>query len=128
MVQSFDCGDTTTMFCNKAADKNVSIIPGRETPSGITHAYKEGSFWKFIAQEDYEAKKAELPDLAFAFTYPCSSFETKALTLPDLNELISKIGIAEEAKTHSEVSKLSLEEVHADEPLYCSVSKISGKE
>ena len=43
LLQSFDCGDYMTMFCNKPPEKNVSIIPGRETPSGFTHFYKDGT-------------------------------------------------------------------------------------
>lgn len=38
------------MICNKAMEKLVSIIPGRTTPSGLTHCYKtEEGQWKFMA-------------------------------------------------------------------------------
>ena len=40
-VVSFDCGQYMINFVNKSMEKAVTIIPGRETPSGLTHAYKD---------------------------------------------------------------------------------------
>ena len=113
------------MFCSKPLERPISIIPGRTTPSGLTHVYKEGTQWKFIAEEDYQTGKAELPDLSFAIRYPFSPFETKALVLPDLAEILEKIQIDEAATTHgSEItSSNTAEPFSADEPLYCSVTK-----
>lgn len=45
----FACGSYFNMFLNKPTEKAPSIIPGREKPSGLTHAYKDGKTWKFIA-------------------------------------------------------------------------------
>ena len=95
------------MFCNKSQDKIVTIIPDRETSSGFTHFYKDGADWKFIAEEDYESKKGDIPDLAFAVAYPFSQFETKALSLPDLAEALRDIGKEEEAKIHGATSTYS---------------------
>ena len=126
---AFDCGKHMTMFLNKPIEKVNSIIPGRETSSGLTHAYKDGQRWNFIAQDEYDERKGELPGLSFAFQYPFSSFEQKALALPDLTELITKIGIDEAAATHGDLkSNASGESIGKDEPLYCSVTKINGKE
>ena len=38
---SFDCGTYMTMFAYKPMENVPSIIPGRQTPSGLTHAYKD---------------------------------------------------------------------------------------
>merc|ERR1712176_667415 len=59
-VISFDCGTYMTMFVFRSIEKVPSLIPGRETSSGITHAYKAGDTWKFMAQEDYESQKDQL--------------------------------------------------------------------
>ena len=113
------------IFCTKPLERPISIIPGRSTPSGLTHVYKESSQWKFIAEEDYQKGKTELPDLSFAILYPFSNFETKALDLPDLAEILEKIKIDEAAITHgSEVtSSNTAESFSSDEPLYCSITK-----
>jgi len=63
----FSCGQYMTMFLNKPIEKVSSIIPGRETPSGLTHAFKDGQKWSFLAQDEYEERKSELPGLCFAF-------------------------------------------------------------
>jgi hypothetical protein len=97
---SYDCGKYMTMFLNKPLEIVNSIIPGRETSSGLTHAFKDGQRWKFIAEDEYESRKSELPELSFAIQYPFSNFEHKALALPDLAELMTKIGKDEAAETH----------------------------
>ena len=66
--------------------------------------------------------------MSFAVAYPFSQFETKALVLPDLIEVLGNIGVEEEAKTHSSASSFSQEQVHSDGPLYCAVTKINGKD
>ena len=63
------------MFLNKPSEKTISIIPGREKPSGLTHVYKVGKTWKFIAEDEYEQRKMELPNLSFAIQYPFAKFE-----------------------------------------------------
>jgi hypothetical protein len=74
-VISFDCGSHMTMFVFKPVEKIASIIPGRETSSGLTHAYKEGDAWKFIPEDEYQTRKGELPTLSYAIKYPFSNFE-----------------------------------------------------
>ena len=39
-VLSFDCGSFLSMILNSPSEQIVSIIPDREEPSGLTHAYK----------------------------------------------------------------------------------------
>ena len=101
-VLSFDCGKYMMNFVNKPMEKAISIIPGRETSSGLTHAFKDGQKWKFIAEDEYEERKGELPGLSFAIQYPFTNFEQKALSLPDLTDLLSKIGVDEAAETHGD--------------------------
>ena len=128
-VAAFDCGGYMTIYCNKASEKLISIIPRRTTPSGLTHFYKQDGQWAFVAEEDYESVKADLPDLTFAIKYPFGQFETKSLALPDLSEVLDKIELEEEAKTHGEVlSSNTADSFLADEPLYCAVTKISDKD
>ena len=128
-VTSFDCGSYMTMFINKPLPKVVSIIPGRETPSGITHAFKENGDWKFIPEEEYETRKGELPGLSYAIQYPFAKFRANANVLPDLTETLEKIGVDEAAETHADIkSKISGESFTKDEPVYCSVAMLDGKE
>ena len=74
-VVSFDCGSHMTMFVFKPIGKIASIIPGRETSSGLTHAFKAGDVWKFIPEDEYQARKGELPGLSYAIQYPFANFE-----------------------------------------------------
>ena len=116
-------------FVNKPMEKAISIIPGRETSSGLTHAFKDGQKWKFIAEDEYEERKGELPGLSFAIQYPFTNFEQKALSLPDLTDLLSKIGVDEAAETHGDFkSNRSGEALGKDRPMYLSFTKIEGKD
>ena len=124
---SMDCGSYMANFCYRSVDNGQTIIPDRKTSSGLTHFYKEGSAWKFIAEEDYAASKKSLPGLSFALRYPFSQFETKAIGLPDLEDLLQKIEVDEQALTHGSLKGAS-SDISAEEPLYCSVAKINGKE
>ena len=126
---SFSCGSHMTMLVNKAVPKVISIIPDRETESGVTHAYKADGQWKFIPQEEFAARKGELPGLSFAIQYPFASFEQKALALPDLNDVLTKIGVDEEGATHGDISSsASKQSIPKEEAVYVSVTKINGKE
>lgn len=63
------------------------MFAGCESTTGIVHFYKskdDGS-WLFIKQEDYDARKGELPDLSFAAKYQISDFDNKSSLLPDLS-------------------------------------------
>jgi len=114
------------MVCNKSQEKVESIIPGRETSSGLTHFYKDGGRWKFLAEEEYETRKSELPGLSFAVKYPFSQFEQKAATLSDLTELMQSIGVDEAAIVHREVTSThGRESIPAGEPLYYSSASIN---
>ena len=95
-VVSFDCGSYLSMFVNTPQEEAASIIPDREEASGLTHAYKEGSKWKFIPESEYEQRQGELPNISFAIRQPFSDFTSKATYLPDLNEVYEKIVILEE--------------------------------
>ena len=94
-LKSFSCGTYMMMFCNKLEEKCETIIPGREEPSGLTHAYRVGNHWEYLAEDEYEAKKDQLPGLSIAVRAPMSGFEQKSLALTDLNELLDKIGVDE---------------------------------
>lgn len=114
---------------NKTIEKVSTIIPGRKEPSGLTHAYKAGAEWKFVAEDEYEARKGELPPLSFAIRHPFSGFENKAIHLPDLESLAAKITIPEaELKERDLKSSTSDEKFAPDEIIYSSVAKINGKE
>ena len=77
-LHSLSAGAQYVMLCNKPLEKVTTIIPGRATPSGVTHAYKANGQWKFIPEDEYEARKGELPRLSFAIQYPFSDYEGKA--------------------------------------------------
>ena len=47
-VVSFDCGSSMSMIVRSISDPTVSIVPNREESSGLTHAFKDGSEWKFV--------------------------------------------------------------------------------
>ena len=125
-LQSMDCGSYMINLCYKPTEKFNTIIPGRKTSSGLTHFFKQDGEWKFMAEEDYAKNKDSLPGLSFAVLYPFNSFETKAMALPDLDDVLKKIGTEEEARSHGDLKGMP-NQVSADSPLYCSVAKISGK-
>jgi hypothetical protein len=37
---------------------------------GLLHAYKKADEWKFIAEDEFEERKHELPEVSFAFKCP----------------------------------------------------------
>ena len=74
-LHSFASGTYMTMCLYKPLEKVASIIPGRTEPSGLTHAYKDGRTWKYIAEDEYAARKGELPSLSYAIQYPFARFE-----------------------------------------------------
>jgi len=86
--------------------------------------YKSGEDLKYIAEDEYEAKKEELPLLSLAIKYPIQKFEDKLYF--DLKDLQNKLEL-EESKMHEGVrSNISNAEIGHDQPLYYSISKISG--
>jgi len=51
----------------------------------MVYFYKSGGMWKFVTEDEYEAKKASLPDVCFATDQFIKDF-SKA-TFPDLKSL-----------------------------------------
>lgn len=95
------------MYVNKPQEKVQTIIPGRETSSGLTHVYKENGKWCYVPEDEYEARKDKLPGLSLAIRYPYADFESKAILLPDLTDTLQKIGHDEAAASHGDLkSKL----------------------
>ena len=50
---------------------------------GLTHCYKKDGKWVVIEEKDYEAKKAELPDVCFALINPQKNLD--CIKWPDLD-------------------------------------------
>lgn len=59
--------------------KPISIVPENPDATGIIHFYKkkEDASWVFVTEDDYEAKKEELPKLCFATRANISEFSEK---------------------------------------------------
>ena len=57
-----------------------SIIPDKPEATGLIHFYENGGVWKFLSEEEYEAKKGELPALSFASRHPIEDFSGKSKT------------------------------------------------
>lgn len=129
-ILDFSCGSYMFNLIRKPVEKTTSIIPGRKEPSGLTHAYRQDSQWKFVAEDEYEVKKDELPALSFAIRYPITNFEQKAVALPDLEDVASKLGLDQEISSFEERLKSSFsgDVIDSDEIVYCSAAKINGKE
>lgn len=67
--------------------KPVSIVPSKPDATGLIHFFKQGEKWEFVTEDEYEAKKNEIPQLSFASRHPIADFSQK--TFADLNELQS---------------------------------------
>lgn len=53
------------------------------------HFYKQGDEWKYVTQEDYQAKSKELPQICFAIRCPISDIPSREW--PDLDKLAAEI-------------------------------------
>ena len=122
------------MFVNTHIGSVPSIIPGRVTPSGLTHCYKDATTgsWQFTPEDEYHESKDQLPGLALAIKHPIAHFLDKADQLPDLVELLDQLTLTSEQQTDRKTlvkSSLSGEKIDdATSPLYCSVQRVQGVE
>jgi len=62
----------TIMNGSKQATENLYVhkLPENKVSKGLLHFFKKGDKWTFIPQEEYEARKSELPALSFAIKCP----------------------------------------------------------
>ena len=70
----------------------VSMVPNKPEATGLVHFFKKGGNWVFVTEDEYEAKKNELPQLCFATRYPIANFSEK--NFPDLEALGSQVSCA----------------------------------
>jgi hypothetical protein len=64
-------------------------LPNGKQVHGLLHFFKRGGEWHFIPQDEYEARKSELPDLSFAIKCPVEDFTS--LEWPDLDALAKEV-------------------------------------
>ena len=72
--------------------KPASFVPEKPEASGLIHFYKKENEWKFVTEDEYEAKKDELPAICFATRHAIANFSDK--TFPDLTGLEAKLSTA----------------------------------
>ena len=65
------------------------VLPEGRKAKGLLHLYKKGDQWQYVTEEEYEAKKSELPDLCFAVRCPIADVPSKEW--PDLSALASEV-------------------------------------
>lgn len=62
------------------------------------HFFKKGNDWVYIAQDEYEERKGELPDLSFAIKCPIEDIPKREW--PDLDALAKEVFGGEESKSN----------------------------
>jgi len=72
-----------------ANDLYNHVLPDGSKSKGLLHFYKKGDKWEFLPSEQYEAKKADLPDICFAIKCPIADIASK--DWPDLEALAQDI-------------------------------------
>jgi hypothetical protein len=65
------------------------VLPDGKKAKGMLHLYKKGDEWQYVTEEEYEAKKSELPDLCFAVRCPIEDIPSKEW--PDLSALAKEV-------------------------------------
>jgi len=87
-----------------ADDLYAHKLPDGKKAKGLLHLYKQNGVWKFVTEEDYEQRKAELPDLCFAIKCPIENLTS--LDWPDLEaigkEIFEEAGPADAAAVQQE--------------------------
>ena len=85
-VVDFACSRDGTCIIQEGEKANMpSIIPDKPDATGLIHFYKSGDEWKFLTEEEYEAKKGELPALSFACRNVIEEFKEKCVGLYSLD-------------------------------------------
>lgn len=78
--------------------KPISIVPDKPDATGLIHYYKnkEDGNWVFVTEDEYEAKKEDLPRLCFATRASISDFSEKKFV--DLEALESQLTFESEGE------------------------------
>ena len=85
-VEDFACLKAGTVYIYLTPAKaKESIIPDKPAATGMIYFYKAGGSWKFVTEDEYEAKKASLPDVCFATDQFINKFSEASF--PDLSSL-----------------------------------------
>lgn len=100
-------------------------LPNGVDCSGLVHLYKKDGKWTYVSQPDYEAKKAELPDLCIAIKCPIQGIEEREW--PDLDALTEEM-IDTSATTIEHREKDSTTDEVVKGPLYHSRCQINHEE
>lgn len=135
---SFSCSSLISMLINNRVRPVTSFTPKlleERAPalSGLTHVYKDDTEWKFIDEASFQEHKSSLPDLCFAFCQPVADFDAKSKLLPDLLTMFERVratGADSESQDKQKITvvqTLTNEPFPLGEPLYCSMSTISGR-
>jgi hypothetical protein len=64
-------------------------LPDGKQVRGLLHFFKRDGEWHFIPEDEYEARKSELPDLSFAIKCPIE--DLTSLEWPDLDEVAKEV-------------------------------------
>lgn len=93
-VADFTAHDCSSLVILTGSDSPASdlynhVLPDGSKSKGLLHFYKRGDKWEFLSQEQYEAKKGDLPDICFAIKNPIADIPSKEW--PDLEALAKEI-------------------------------------
>jgi hypothetical protein len=64
-------------------------LPAGKQVQGLVHFYKKEGEWQFVSEDEYEAKKSELPDLCLVIKCPIEDLPSREW--PDLDALAQEI-------------------------------------
>lgn len=99
-VASYAVSYNSVHFVLKGDNKKpISIVPEKPDAIGLIHFYKkEDNSWAFVTEDEYEAKKSELPALCFASHHPIADFNAK--TWPDLKAIEASLSFSDGAPSY----------------------------
>jgi hypothetical protein len=104
-------------------------LPGLKEATGLVHFYKTADKWTYLSQDEYQAKKAELPAISFVIRCPIKDIENKEW--PDLDKLTKDLledkSVSLDELTHANF-KSSFDEQPVKGALYYSKCLINNEE
>lgn len=94
-ILSFGCSENSSIVVidGVTGDPNVQLhnhkLPNGTSAKGLLHIYKKDGKFVYVPWSEYNARKAELPDLCMAIKCPIDSIEDKEW--PDMEALANEL-------------------------------------
>ena len=77
-VVDFACTYSAVAYLIGGDNKSpASFVPNKPNATGLIHFYKQEGSWKYVTEDEFEAKKAELPKLTYATRHSIQGFNDK---------------------------------------------------